>query len=126
KVLGPQLHLVRLYLREPEAAWREKALADRLRKDHLPVPQIEAIGDYAGQRYAVVEWKNGQEMRQVLLAHPQADLSPAIAEAAFYLASLQKYRFPHAGFLNKDLAIATPMSSDDLQHFVAATLRQSF
>ncbi len=54
--------ILRVYLRDKDAAYREQTLTALLKKD-LPVPLTYAIGELAGQHFALTEYMPGNASR---------------------------------------------------------------
>ncbi len=106
-------YLLRIYLRDPKAAQREEALHKRLAKI-VPAAEIYLIGSFSGYTYALMQYRPGLPMREVLIHQPEEKWQSAVTEAGELLGLLKKIAFPSAGFFGEDLSINTPSSPSDL------------
>lgn len=113
--------LLRLYLREKEAAYREQKLGQLL-QSILPVPQVYHLGQMGDYCFAIQNFIPGVPLRTLLLNYPALSWGPVMHQVGELLALLQDHTFPQAGFLNKDL-IPTPFP--DLKEFVYTCLGHS-
>lgn len=102
ELVGEKPFILRIYLRDPDAAYREQKIA-LLVKDRVPAPAIYFIGDYANYRFAVVEYKEGIQLRRLLLGQEIYDIRAIMYDVGALLARLQSYQFQHSGFFNKQL-----------------------
>jgi len=98
----PQSLILRIYVRDKTAAYREQKLA-ALIKPSVPLPTVYFVGDYEDYRYAITEYMPGMSLRDLLLNHPNASIQDIMHQAGQILASIQKYHFPSAGFFDADL-----------------------
>jgi Ser/Thr protein kinase RdoA (MazF antagonist) len=103
--------ILRIYLRDKEAAYREQKLAT-LVKDSVPIPEVYFVGDTDGYRFAISEYKPGITLRELLLKGKTEDLQPIMSEVGSILAKIQNYRFPHSGFFDNDLQIKDCITQD--------------
>jgi fructokinase len=105
--------LLRIYLRDPQAALLESAIARRLH-GLLPVPAFLALKPATpgtGDAYAVTSWLEGETLGSVLGASCKdqqtgAGLGRAVGAA---LAVLGSVVFPEPGMLDATLQVAHPM-----------------
>ena len=58
--------ILRVYLRDKGAAYREQALAVLL-KQAVPIPQVYFIGDYKSYRFALTEYLPGITLRELFV-----------------------------------------------------------
>lgn len=117
----PQLFILRIYVRDKEAAYREEKLA-RLIKSSVSVPEVYFVGDVEGHRYAITEYMHGISLRGLLLNYSHESLRDVMFEAGQILASIQKYQFPKAGFFDDTLKIGHPTSNQDYITFAEKCL----
>lgn len=79
--------ILRIYLRDKEAAFREQKMAARL-KQTAPVPLTYYIGDYEKHRFAVTQFIEGISLRDLLLSDSTFDLKPIMHEVGSLLAKI--------------------------------------
>ncbi|MFO1257544.1 MAG: aminoglycoside phosphotransferase family protein [Gammaproteobacteria bacterium] len=103
--------LLRVYLRDKTAAYREQKLAALISK-MVPVPLTYYIGEIEGYQYAITEFMQGLSLRDLLLSKPSYDLSGIMYEVGMILSKIAAYEFPKAGFLNNKLEVVQNESSD--------------
>ncbi|MCP4922565.1 MAG: aminoglycoside phosphotransferase family protein [bacterium] len=103
---GQEASLVlRVYLREGQAAAREQKIGELLKGSALPVPWIHFVGDIQGTRFAFAEFMPGRSLRDLLLGQEDFNLQEIMGEVGALLAKLSDYTFPRAGFLDEDLNV---------------------
>ncbi|HLD95103.1 MAG TPA: aminoglycoside phosphotransferase family protein [Alphaproteobacteria bacterium] len=115
--------ILRVYLRDKEAAYREQKLAELLRKI-VPVPLTHYIGEVEGHHFAITEFMQGLSLRDLLLGDTPHDLSAIMHEVGKILSKITAHEFSRAGFLNKDLDVI-PYESTDVIKFVQDCLTHS-
>jgi aminoglycoside phosphotransferase (APT) family kinase protein len=103
--------ILRVYLRDKEAAYREQALL-ALVKDCIPVPDVYFVGDLDDYRFAITEYKHGITLRDLLLSGKIENIQPIMMEVGSVLAKIQSYRFFQSGFLDKDLCISDSVTQE--------------
>src|SRR5512143_1632752 len=69
----PQPFILRIYVRDKEAAYREQKLAALL-KHVVPIPEVYFVGDCEGYRFALTEYMAGISLRDLLLNHPNGSI----------------------------------------------------
>ncbi len=114
--------LLRVYLSNKDAAFREQKLA-LLLKDILPVAQIFYIGQINDYAFAITEFKQGITLRELLLGsqvHAMETLMKTVGEMLY---RIHQVSFNACGFFDKDLKI-TPSTGQDLLNFISETLKQ--
>ncbi|KTD64288.1 phosphotransferase family protein [Legionella spiritensis] len=109
-------YILRIYLRDKNAAFREKNLASLL-KNTVPVPLIYRVDDYDNYRFAVTRYMSGISLRDLLLGKEPYDLQTIMFDAGAMLAKIQNHRFLKAGFFNPELEIVKTPSQFDLMAF---------
>lgn len=106
--------VIRIYLRESSALAREVEV-HRLLADKIPVPKIY-YADSECQRYpypyTIMEWVEGQLMRDVILSEEESAITDCAYEAGKYLNLLRKIKFPYSGFFEVDMKIR-PFNKDE-------------
>ncbi|MBX9805514.1 MAG: aminoglycoside phosphotransferase family protein [Alphaproteobacteria bacterium] len=105
-------HILRIYLRDKEAAYLEQTLGRRL-KDVIPIPQVTFLGDFEGHRFAILDFMDGIPFRDLLLGSEPFDMEPLMIEAGDILGKIQAIRFPSSGFFDRDLKIREPLTQED-------------
>ncbi|HQU09284.1 MAG TPA: aminoglycoside phosphotransferase family protein, partial [Opitutales bacterium] len=119
---APEPVILRIYLRDPKAALREQRIAALL-KQTLPIPEVYFVGEQEGYRFAITEYIPGITLRNLLLDYPEQAWAEVMLEAGTLLAHLQTHTFAQSGFLDEDLQIKRPLSSEDLVNFVLHALQ---
>lgn len=110
---GP--YVLRLYRRDSSVAEKELEIARRLH-GKVPVPNMIHM-DASCTRYkspwALMEWKEGILLRDVLKSGDSQQRVQAAAEAlGKVLADIHAHTFPTAGFLGKSLEVAEPFAME--------------
>ncbi|NBO24849.1 MAG: hypothetical protein EBU93_06430, partial [Chlamydiae bacterium] len=103
--------ILRVYLRDKDAASREQKLATLL-KEIVPVPLTHYVGELEGYHFAVTEFMTGIPLRDLLLGDISHDLNVIMSGVGMILSKITAYEFSKAGFLNKDLGVVPYESSD--------------
>ncbi len=104
-----KLFILRIYLRDKLAAYREQKLAALIKKS-IPIPEIYFVGECEGHRFAITEYMPGLSLRELLLTPPKAHIESLMVQVGLILASIQRYQFPTSGFFDEDLKIREPLS----------------
>ncbi len=112
--------ILRVYLRDQGAAYREQKLATLL-KETVPVPLTHHIGEFEGYTFAMTEFMPGISLRDLLLGDAPHDLSALMREVGRMLSKITAHEFPRAGFLSKDLEV-TPHDLSDVITFAQSCL----
>lgn len=115
------LYLLRIYLREPVAAYREQKIAELL-NHAIPVPQIYHIGDYEHLRFAITEFLPGITLRALLLSNRPHQIEPLMKEVGSVLGVLASHTWPESGFFDQDLNIAERIKPDGFYTFIMECL----
>jgi aminoglycoside phosphotransferase (APT) family kinase protein len=104
--------LLRVYLRDSNAAYREQKLAQLL-KNIIPVPLIYFIGNVEGHQFAIMEFITGITLRDLLLNGTHFDLYSVMHEVGTMLAKLTHIPFAYTGFFDKNLNVLPHTLPDD-------------
>jgi len=99
--------VLRIYIREKNALAREKAI-HQLLKNYLPVPLFfytDASCTLINHPYALMEWKEGELMRNVILKGDERDISECAFSAGKCLSVLKNIEFHQNGFFDENLQI---------------------
>ncbi len=113
--------ILRVYLWDKEAAFREKNLSILL-KNTLPLPTFYFIGNIDHYTFALTEFIRGIPLRDLLLSDLPHDRGAIMFDIGVLLSQIHKNTFPTAGFFDKNLAIIPPKNSDDLSTFARECL----
>lgn len=108
--------ILRVYLRDSDAAFREHKLATLL-KSTVPIPQIDFIGKFEKYHFSIAEYLPGISLRDLLLSDISYDISALMFEVGTVLAHISKYTFEQAGFFDKNLRVNPHASIDALLIF---------
>jgi Ser/Thr protein kinase RdoA (MazF antagonist) len=112
--------ILRVYLRDKDAAYREQKLA-MLLKETVLVALTHYIGELEGRDFAITEFIPGIPLRDLLLGDAPYDLMAIMHEVGSIISKITAYEFPRAGFLNKELDVI-PYESSDVIKFVQGCL----
>ncbi len=121
-VNNPPLLILRIYLRDKDAVFREQKLAT-LVSENVPIPAVYFFGDVDDYRFAITEYKHGTSLRELLLNGK--NMQPIMMEAGSVLAKIQSYRFPQSGFFDKNLHIIEPATQESYIEYAKKCLEHS-
>jgi hypothetical protein len=96
--------ILRVYLRDKDAAYREHKLATLL-KETVLVSLTHYIGELEGHHFAITEFISGISLRDFLLSNAPEAIGAVMSEVGMILSKITAYEFSKAGFLNKDLRV---------------------
>lgn len=116
--------ILRIYLRDKEVALKEQKIAALL-KGNITVPEILCVGSYQNYRYALVEYIEGQTLRDIILDEGAQNADGAVYEAGQFVATLQQYKFPHSGFFDTDLKVKESLATDSFKDYLYESLKNS-
>jgi len=108
--------LLRIYIRDPDAAYRERKLSE-LTNIFLPVPNFTEIIEEHGYTISVIEFIKGITLRDLLLNYPGISIEQIMYEVGSHLSKLQKIRFPQSGFFDKDCNIKETLTLSMLNKY---------
>ncbi len=117
-----QPYILRVYLRDKDAAYREQKLGELL-KGRVPIPQIYFVGDLDEHRFAIAEFMPGITLRDLLLGEEPCNMEQLMEEAGEILSKIQTVRFPASGFFSKDLSIQEPLKQEGYVTFAKDCLK---
>ena len=103
--------ILRVYLRDKDAAYREQKLATLLKKT-VPIPMTHYIGEIESYRFAITEFIHGISLRDLLLGDAPHDLSAIMYEVGTILSKITAYEFSRAGFFDKELNVINGLPDD--------------
>lgn len=113
--------ILRIYLHDKVAAYREKKIAELI-KHTVPLPEVYFVGDCEGYRFAITAYMTGMSLSDLLLQYPSENIHAIMVQAGQILGAIQKYHFPTAGFLDADLKVVQPTSTQDYMTFAQVCL----
>lgn len=99
--------VIRIYMREKSALKREVAI-HRLVENTIPVPEHYYFDDscqWYPYAYSVIEWIDGNLMREVVLSKNEQAISEVVFEAGQYIDALRKIEFDKGGFFDEKLSV---------------------
>lgn len=96
--------LLRVYLRDPDACFREQKIAALL-NNKIPVPQTYFIGKIEKYQFAVTEFINGITLRELLLRNQPQSMEALMLSVGEMLYRIQQHTFSQEGIFDKDLNI---------------------
>jgi fructokinase len=105
--------VVRVYLRDPTAAYREASILE-LVKARVPVPEILYVSPASREphTYVILGWVHGIPLDEALIEAPRGDARVAVRSTGGVLARLQEFRFGTSGFFGSTLDVDRPVASD--------------
>lgn len=101
--------LLRIYLRDKEAAEREQSLASLL-LPAVPVPHVLKVCDYQNYLLAITEFIPGITLRDLLLSDQPHDVGAIMFDVGAMLAKIGTHEFPASGFFDENLRITKQLS----------------
>jgi aminoglycoside phosphotransferase (APT) family kinase protein len=116
--------LLRIYLRDQDAAWREQKLATIL-LPMVPVPKVIHVCDYKNYRFAITEFIPGITLRDLLLSDEPHDLYDIMYDVGVILSKIACHRFPAAGFFDENLHVIKNLAHDDYLKHAKASLQHN-
>jgi aminoglycoside phosphotransferase (APT) family kinase protein len=118
--------VLRIYIREKTAIAREKAL-HQLLKNFLPVPLFfyaDTSCSLIDHPYALMEWKEGELMRSIILKGDEKDISECAFSAGKCLSVLKNIKFNQNGFFDENLKIRPFAKEEEFIPFGLGLLKQ--
>ncbi|MGG4092463.1 phosphotransferase family protein [Paenibacillus lautus] len=107
-------YVLRLFRKGREIAEKELAIIRRVRQtvpvaDYIYADMSSGVFD---KPWAIMEWKEGGLLRDVMQGGSEQDLVAAAASAGRTLANIHKHTFTESGFFNGDMEVQDPMRMD--------------
>jgi len=102
-----QIVVIRIYVRDQSSLLRETGV-NQLVNAVLPVAKYlhaDASCSLFPYPYAIMEWKEGILLRELIFTHDEAAISSVMQEAGYYLSILRKMKLPVGGFFQDDMQI---------------------
>jgi len=114
--------LLRIYLRDKNAAYREQKIAALLKKT-AQAPLTHYIGELEGYHFAITEFIPGISLRDLLLGESPYYLSEIMHEVGAILAKITAHQFSKPGFFDTELNVIPHSSSDNYLIFTKNCLK---
>ncbi|WP_339272789.1 aminoglycoside phosphotransferase family protein [Paenibacillus sp. FSL K6-1330] len=107
-------YVLRLFRKGREIAEKELSIIRRVRQtvpvaDYIYADMSSGVFD---KPWAIMEWKEGGLLRDVMQGGSEQDLVAAAASAGRTLANIHKHTFTESGFFNGDMEVQDPMRMD--------------
>lgn len=118
----PYPFILRVYLRDVDAAIREQKLGALLNPE-VPAPKTSYIGELAGYHFAITQFMPGITLRALLLSDFEYDMIDVMNKAGKLLSKIAAHSFSVAGFFDKNLNIIPPQSSENELNFAKFCLQ---
>lgn len=115
--------LLRIYLRDKEAAYREMKISEML-QGKIPIPKIYLVDDFQKYKFAICEFVDGITLRDLLLIDKEFSMHSVMYRCGEILAEFDKIKFPKAGFFDKDINIVKDFASDEFIIYMQDCLKQ--
>ena len=113
--------IIRVYLRDPEAAYREQKIGQLL-SGKVSLPQIYQINKISGYTVAEAEFLSGTTLRDLLLGDQDLNIPTILFKVGQTLANIADTQFASSGFFNENLEITEPITQDGMIVFCQDTL----
>ena len=107
--------ILRIYLRDPKAAYREQKIAQLL-KGKVPVPQIYHVAEISGYTFALAEFKPGSLLRDLLLDE-KCNVENVMFKVGKQLSAIAAIKFDKSGFFDENLNMAHSSTRADFIAF---------
>ena len=117
--------LLRIYLRDKTAAILEQNLY-KLLSPRVPVPIIYYVGNIEGYSFAICQFIEGLNLRDLLLSNIPHNVEDIMKELGLKLASIAKIEFAEAGFFDQNLNIIERNSRASYLTFVDQLWQNQF
>ncbi len=114
--------LLRIYLRDKRAAFREQKLSALL-KGTLPIPQTYYIGQLNTFQFAITEFMSGIPLRDLLLGNTPHNVSQIMEKVGIILSKIAAYKFPKSGFFDENLAVNEKAEVPNYSQFLQECLQ---
>lgn len=117
-----QPFILRIYLRDKDAAYREQKLGSLL-KSTIPIPLTYYIGQLDNYYFAIIEFMPGISLRDLLLSDLSHNINTIMHEVGVILSSITKHEFTKSGFFDADLTISDELTDDFALNFAKECLQ---
>ncbi|WP_419419212.1 phosphotransferase family protein [Legionella sp. D16C41] len=97
-------YILRLYLRDFKAAYREQQLSLLLKdKKTIPIPEVYFIGHYQNYQFAFNQYLSGITLRDLLLSDQAFDIKQLMFDTGVLANQIHTYTFRQGGFFDNKL-----------------------
>ena len=103
--------ILRVYLRDPQSAYKEQKLAQKL-KGKVLLPQIYRIAEISGYTFAIAEFMPGITLRDFLLNDKECNTEQIMFKVGNILACIASNKFDRSGLFNETLEVSEFISQD--------------
>lgn len=103
-------YILRIYLRDKDAALREKNLGALL-KDKIPTPLSLYVGETDGHTFTITNFLDGIQLGNLLQSKIPHDINALMYSAGKILSRIASHNFPSSGFFDKDLNVISNSTS---------------
>ncbi|MBX9742089.1 MAG: aminoglycoside phosphotransferase family protein [Chthoniobacterales bacterium] len=120
--------VLRFYTREKSSILREGALHRWVREEKIPIPEIyheDSSCTLIDHPYAIMEWVEGELMRDVILSGEETAIHECAFNAGKYLNFLRAITFPQGGFFQKNLVVRPFHESEKYKPYIFSLLQDS-
>lgn len=117
--------LLRIYIRDKDAAFREQKLGNLLHRI-IPIPRTNYIGESDGYHFAITEFLPGITLRALLLSENSYNLALIMNEVGSILAKINNITFDKAGFFDKTINVTQQINKDIYLDYIKGCLDNSF
>ncbi len=117
-----RLHILRIYIRDKDAAFKEQKLSSKL-KTNIPIPKVIYVSDYGGFKFAITEFISGVTLRELLLSNETYLLGDIMFEVGLVLSKITAHEFTCSGFFDKDLNIINKSAYENYLSFAKECLK---
>lgn len=114
--------VLRIYLRDKVAAYREKKLAELL-KPTVPLPFVYYNSKVEGYTFSILEYIPGISLRNFLFTHHGNDIGNIMAKVGKVLATISAHQFGRVGELNKHQEVI-PFTPTSIKEYAYACLQE--
>lgn len=97
-----------LRITKQEVGKVEHALHSKLHK-RLPVPEIYYSERHGDQSFAIMEWKEGVQLKEVMVGKDVDAIRQTAFSVGYWLSEIRKHRFEKSGFFNETLEVNDPL-----------------
>lgn len=112
----PNPFILRIYMRDKEAAYREQNLA-LLLKDTIPIPVSHYIGNIDDYRFAIVDYLPGVPLRELLIKpQPSHTITQLMYDVGVILSKISSLKFKETGFFDENLNIISDNNSNIMEY----------
>lgn len=117
-----RLHILRIYIRDKDAAFKEQKLSSKL-KTNIPIPNVIYVSNYGGYKFAITEFISGITLRELLLSNEIYSIGDIMFELGLVLSKITGHELINSGFFDKDLNIISKSPDENYLSFAKECLK---